>query len=217
MSDEAKSGVPALISELDITADMKLDKRDLITLMVSEQEEKLHEVEITLAKKVKLLQKEKKGLQKEHATHMKDATKGVLTDEMKQKVIDAMAAVGLVVSVKLKAGSISDSYIHYSINVLDERSRNYPLSSSGKVDIPKECKDLDEKIDILNERITELQIQRSEVKKQLSNMSSLERRGMAALVKESLMGHEKGQQLLDRLSGVSSVATAIPDSIIDAD
>lgn len=195
----------------NVISEVQITKEDLISIAVSEYEQ-------TLLKKEKDLVKKKKVVSDELAdtvTCTNTESKAQVTAEGCvgfDAIIQSLKACGYDPELKVTVDSITSEVIKYSIGISEVTKDRYSgskvnIHKSGTLQSNVKLVALLEKGAKLQGELEEIQEQRLEAKKALSNLGTIERSAKANLARSVLEKSEEGRELLSQIGSLEELST----------
>lgn len=205
--------VDATPIETKLEVETKVTKDDVVAIAVSREEERLQQENDSLKKQIHAKEKEYGNNQKEH----EKAILKLGESKFKQAMDDAAAGLK-------KAGVAARGFVNTYHHEADKQTVTYYIGICGdgeKSDkaevfgdgfgmyrtIPKstQIKALEKKNEDISNETNTLRDNLLKTKKQLSRLSSVERKARATIAENLLQGSKEGRRLLDSISGVKSL------------
>ena len=185
-------------------AELRIENADITAVLVST-------VETALKKEDKKTQIESAQVKKELEQAKEERSAKLVSIVAAHSAKTTKAATKLLKKLGFRA---SDSLVTYATPTYSEDTIRYLLILMGKhasthieLPIPKELKDLIDKANVLQEKKTEIDDKLLEIRKNLSDVPSIERQARAALAKKLLSGDDNGRLFLESFGSTDIMAT----------
>ena len=201
-----KSGL-SLVGDISSTLsqNISISNQDLVSIRVVQEEEKLELARRELEANIQVLNKDLKGVKSSINQAAVELASSKFDDRV-AAIVESFKAMNIKVKVSTSV-SVSDDDVNYNISLKDREARysSEIYTFSGSIKKSKDIISFAKQAKEIEESISEKQDSLIEVRRQIGNLSSLERRARATLSRAILSKTDDGQALLNEVLGTEAL------------